>query len=379
MLSDQEFIRRPLADSDREIYGQMLHGAFNTWYWDHGWGRDYFTCTPDEAAVFYDIYNDLNPGSSIALIDPSNGKIAGACFYHPREHHVSLGIMAVHPDYFGRGVGRKLIDNIVGFTEDNDYNSLRLVSSAMNMDSFSLYNRSGLVPRVSYNDMILAVPAEGMKGSVPGLDRVRDANKGDVDAMVALEFDVSGISRRPDYEYAIENKRGYLHAVVIEGVDGGLDGFAISVRCPALNMIGPCVARSEEAGLALVRHQLDHFAGQVPLFLIPMEKRHMVETLYDWGARNVETHLSRCAANINPSPASTCPASCRKRADPTVTRSKAKFLVAAPPSSGDHVADLANRIKDLGHDYEIQDFSNCGGCCHDGIARSRRGHRHYPA
>ena len=287
----QEFDRRPLSDTDRTEYGHMLHSAFNTWYWRHGWGRDYFTCTPDDAAVFYDIYNDLNPGCSIAFFDRTTGALAGACFYHPREHHMSLGIMAVHPDYFGRGIGRALVNGIAQFTDDNKLSSLRLVSSAMNMDSFSLYNRSGLVPRVSYNDMILEVPADGLAVVAPGQDRVRDAKLSDIDAMAQLEHELSGISRRTDYEYAINNERGFLSAAVIEDESGTLSGFAISVKCPALNMIGPCVARSEEDALALVRRQLDNFAGQVPLFLVPMQKRHMVETLYSWGARNVETHL----------------------------------------------------------------------------------------
>ena len=299
-ILSKQFDQRPLSDEDRGAYGHMLHSAFNAWYWQHGWGRDYFTCTPDEAAVFYDIYNDLNPGCSVAFFDPSRNKIAGACFYHPREHHVSLGIMAVHPEYFGRGVGRGLVDSIIRFTDDNGFKSLRLVSSAMNMDSFSLYNRSGLVPRVSHNDMILAVPAEGMKVSVPGQDRVRDAVPRHVEEMVRLEYELRGISRRIDYEYAIENKRGHLHAAVLEGENGGLDGFAISVQCPALNMIGPCVARTEEDALALVRRQLDRFAGQVPLFVVPMEKRHMIETLYEWGARNVETHLYQVRGEYTP-------------------------------------------------------------------------------
>lgn len=278
----------------------MLHGAFNSWYWDHGWGRDYFTCTPDEAAVFYDIYNDLNPGCNIAFFDRSSGKLAGACFYHPREHHVSLGIMAVHPDYFHRGVGRALVNGIVDFTEKNNFGSLRLVSSAMNMDSFSLYNRSGFLPHVSYNDMVLEVPGGGMTVPVAGLDCVRAATLNDLEAMAKLELELSGISRSIDYEYAIDNKRGYLQAVVTENGNGTLSGFAISVRCPALNMIGPCVARSEEDALALVRYQLDYFAGLVPLFLVPMQKRHMVETLYSWGARNVETHLYQIRGDYTP-------------------------------------------------------------------------------
>lgn len=278
----------------------MLHASFNAWYWKHGWGRDYFTCRPEDTRIFYDIYNDLAPECSYAAFDPANGQMMGACFYHPREHHVSLGIMAVHPNYFGRGIGRRLVDAIVDFTDSNAYKSLRLVSSAMNINSFSLYNRSGLVPRASYIDMILAVPAGGMKISVPGQDRVRDATLADVFKMAALEHEISGISRDADYAYAIVNKRGFLHAAVLENKTGGIDGFMISVQSPALNMLGPCVARTEDDALALVRRELDRFAGKVPLFLIPMEKRFMVETLYTWGARNVETHLLQARGDYQP-------------------------------------------------------------------------------
>ena len=291
---------RPLTEGDIEAYCRMLHASFNAWYWKHGWGRDYFSCGPADARIFYDIYNDLAPGRSFAAFDPADGKMMGACFYHPREHHVSLGIMAVAPEYFGRGVGRRLVNAIVDFTDKNAYKALRLVSSAMNVDSFSLYNRSGLVPRVSYNDMILAVPAGGLKISVPGQDRVRDATPDDVSKMAALEHEISGISRAADYAYAIANKRGFLHAAVLENRAGGIDGFMISVQSPALNMLGPCVARTEDDALALVRRELDRFAGKVPLFLIPMEKRHMVETLYAWGARNVETHLFQARGVYKP-------------------------------------------------------------------------------
>lgn len=284
-------IFRPLVDTDRESYGNMLHSAFNAWYWQHGWGRDYFSCTPDEAGVFYDVYNDLSPGCSIAVFDNNTDAMVGACFYHPREHHVSMGIMAVNPDYFGQGFGRRLVDHIVDFTEKNEFQTLRLVSSAMNMESFSLYNRAGLVPRVAYHDMVLNVPVGGMKTSAPGHDQVRAATLEDIEAMAALELDCIGICRQIDYRYAIENKRGFLNAVVLEQKDGSLGGFAISVDCPALKMIGPCVAQTEQSALALVGQQLNRFAGHTPVFLVPMEKRLMVETLYDWGARNIETHL----------------------------------------------------------------------------------------
>lgn len=293
-------ILRALTHDDRADYARMLHRAFNTWYASRGWPSDYFGCAPGQAGIFLDIYEDISPGRSIAAFDPNSGAMMGACFYHPREHHVSLGIMAVNPDYFRQGVGRKLVNHIVDFTESGRYPALRLVSSAMNMDSFSLYNRAGLVPRGSYHDMVLRVPAGGLHVHYPLRDRVRDATLADVEAMAALEMEVSGITRYVDYRYAIENPRGALHALVYEGEGGAIDGFMISVKHPALNMLGPCVARTERATLALLLQATERFRGEVPLFVVPMDKRELVETLYDWGARNVETHLFQVRGAFQP-------------------------------------------------------------------------------
>ncbi len=291
---------RPLNGDDRGAYGEMVHAAFNAWYWRHGWGRDYFQCTPAEAAVFYDIYDDLTPGRSVAAVDPNTGRLAGACFFHPRERHVSLGIMSVHPSYAGRGVGRALVNAIVDFTDAGGYAALRLVSSAMNMNSFSLYNRSGLVPRQAYHDMVIGVPADGHAARHPVRDRVRPATLADVAAMGALEVSVSGIQRDLDYRYAIANPRDCLHALVCESAEGGLDGWLIAVRHPALNMLGPCVARTEAAAAALILAGLERYRGEAVLVVVPMDKRDLVQTLYGWGARNVETHLFQVRGEFQP-------------------------------------------------------------------------------
>lgn len=282
---------RPLTADDRNIYALMLHRSFNTWYRAHGWPSDYFRCAPEMTGIFLDIYADISPGCSIAAFDPNNGKLMGACFYHPREHHASLGVMSVSPEYFQYGVGRALVNHIIDYAESHRYAALRLVSSAMNMDSFSLYNRSGFIPHGSYHDMVLPVPVTGLQVHYPLRDMVRDAVSADVDAMAALEMEVSGISRVNDYRYAIENPRGVLQALVIENSEGIVDGFMISIKHPALDMLGPCVSHSEKATLALLLQATEHFRGATPLFVVPMDKRELVETLYSWGARNVETHL----------------------------------------------------------------------------------------
>jgi len=283
---------RPLGDSDVGEHADLLYASFNTWYTRHGWGQDYFQCSPGETAIFYKIYNDLTPGCSVAAFDGDSGKMMGACFYHPREHHVSLGIMSVHPDFGGRGVGSALVKHILDYTRDNGFKSCRLVSSAMNMDSFSLYNRAGFIPRATYHDMVITVPAGGLPGQeMQGEAFVRKARITDVDAMGELEADVSGIRRRMDYEYAIESSRGVLHALVYENSQKAIDGFMISVKHPALNMLGPCVARTQEIALALVKKEAIRFQGERVLVTVPMDKRKMVEQIYAWHGVNVEIHL----------------------------------------------------------------------------------------
>jgi predicted GNAT family acetyltransferase len=224
----------------------------------------------------------------------------GSCFYHPRRHHVALGIMNVHPNYFGQGVARALLQHIIDYTDRQGYHALRLTSSAVNLDSFSLYNRAGFVPRAAFQDMFVAVPPDGMKESVAGADRVRDAAVRDVPAMAALEQEVSGITREEDYRYCIANELGFWHVAVMENPRGEMDGFMISSAHPGVNMIGPCVARTDEAAAALLLRELDRHRGRSPIFLVPADRPRLVQQVYAWGGRNTEVHLCQVRGAFQP-------------------------------------------------------------------------------
>lgn len=65
----------------------------------------------------------------------------------------------------------------------------------------------------------------------------------------------------------------------------------ISVKHRALNMLGPCVARTEEVAISLIKKEIERFKGTWVLFTVPMEKRRIVEKMYALDAINVETHL----------------------------------------------------------------------------------------
>jgi len=288
-----------MTPADKHEVGELIYCSINAWYRNHGC-PPIFQGGPRVAEVFYDVYEDLDPGFNVVAENPETGRLMGSCFYHPREHHVSLGIMTVHPNYAGMGVGRALLQHIMDFTDAGGYPALRLTQSAINVDSFSLYNKAGFVPRYAYQDMLVAVPAAGMPSQSPGDKRVRDATLADAPAMAALERDVSGITREQDYRYCIENRLGFWHVSVLENPAGGLDGYLVSSAHPAMNMIGPGVARSEADAAQLVHRELDQHRGRSPVVVVPVEKERLVRQIYDWGGRNCEMHFCQVRGAMQP-------------------------------------------------------------------------------
>ena len=270
---------------------ELIYLSTNYWYESHG-KRPIFQGEPSSTLLFCEVYEALDPERCLVAIDRGMGGIVGSCFYHPRETHVSLGIMNSHPNYAGKGVARQLLQFIVEFARGQD-KPLRLVSSAMNLDSFSLYNRAGLAPYAVYQDMIMDVPEDGVPEEAPPGKTVRDAAPADVDAMVALEEEVQGIRRGPDFEYFIRNQSGDWHMSVIENAEGRVDGFLASIHQAASPMLGPGCMRGDEDAVALIRHELNARRGCTMVWLVPSDRPAIASAMYALGARNCELHFGQ--------------------------------------------------------------------------------------
>jgi len=290
---------RRMEARDRSEVAELIYVSINYWYQVRG-GSQPFTAGPESAEIFFDVYEALDPGCGLVAENERSGRLMGSCFFHPRPHHVSLGIMNVHPNYFGRGVARALLKRIIDYTETHDYPALRLTQSALNLDSFSLYTRAGFVPRCAYQDMIVNVPESGFDEHAPEEGQVRPATMEDVPAMAALEMEVARITREKDYAHSIQNREGIWGSLVFPGEDGRLDGFMLSVKHPAMSMLGPCVTRTEDQAAALIAQALDRFRGSVAVFVVPVECDELVSKLYSWGARNCELHFCQVRGRFQP-------------------------------------------------------------------------------
>lgn len=293
-----QFELRPLEKTDRAELAELIYLSTNTWYQTHG-RPPVISGGPATAEVFFDVYEALDPGCGVVAVSTRSGRLAGSCFYHPRPTHVSLGIMNVHPNYFGAGVARALLGHIVDDAE-REQKPLRLVSSAMNLDSFSLYSRMGFAPQVVFQDMYLTVPAEGLPYRTEGDLQVRPATLDDVKAIDRLEQELVGISREKDYRYFLENLDGFWRLLVYANEQGELDGFLASVNKPGYTMLGPGLARTPAQAASLLLAGLNQCRGQTVVFLIPSQCTSLVAQMYQWKAKNCEIHFSQVRGDCPP-------------------------------------------------------------------------------
>ena len=163
-MSDQ-FILRRATEKDFPAVKDLIFDSTNDWY-QKNFKKNVFGGNSDACSIFIDVYESLDPGCCVVAEDLKTGKLAGSCFFHPRETHLALGIMNAHPDYFGMGVAKMILKEILSIASEKKL-PVRLVSSAMNLDSFSLYTKVGFVPQMTFQDMTLNVPLSGLEQEAP--------------------------------------------------------------------------------------------------------------------------------------------------------------------------------------------------------------------
>lgn len=288
---------RPMTAADFPAVAELIYHSTNDWY-RQNLGREVFTCDPADCVVFCEVYESLDPGQAVVVEDRATGRLAGSCFIHPRPTHVSLGIVNTAAAYAGQGVARMLMNHVTTLADARGL-PCRLVSSAMNLDSYSLYNRAGFVVTGFFQDMLVTPPIEGIQSPTYN-GRVRTATPDDVPAVESLEYNVLGIRRPDDWTYFARNKQGIWTLLVAEDDTGALTGALCAVDHPGSSMLGPGVMADDDTAIALLAAHLDRRRGKPTLAVIPADRPAIAKAMYAWGARNCETHVSQCRGQAAP-------------------------------------------------------------------------------
>ena len=282
-----------LRRDETEAVAKLLHQSLVHWYETNLQQGARFGNDPKPFAIFPDVYHALDPDEAIAARDVLTGNLLGVCFVHPRETHFSVGIVSMAPEAAGKGVARAMMGEVIKRAEAAG-KPIRLVSSLLNLDSFSLYTKMGFVPRAVFQDLLISIPENGLKHPRPAHDgNVRLAQPEDATRLADYEMSLQGIRREQDYHFFLSNQVGKWKVWLSEDVSGEINGFIVASLNPEFRMLGPGVIGDESAALALLWHALDDLRGLQYVFLAPASASGLIRTLYTWGARNVELHIAQ--------------------------------------------------------------------------------------
>ena len=286
-----------LTAADHEPIARLLHRALVYWYESRLGQGSRFGDSHEPFMLFPDVYESLDPSECVTARTDS-GEILGVCFSHERETHVSVGIVATSPDAGGRGIAKKMMSLVLEKAKRLG-KPARLVSSLLNLDSFSLYTRLGFVPGAIFQDLLITVPDTGLTAVAPaGIEHVREAVWADAPRIADFEQSQQGIRREKDFAFFVRNEVGAWRLLVSEAADGSVNGFLGMSTHSSCTMIGPGVAADEETAIALLWQALDGMRGKTLVFLAPCAAATLVRTAYAWGARNVELHVAQSTAPV---------------------------------------------------------------------------------
>lgn len=288
------FTLRPLTLSDHDACAGLLHRSLVHWYQSRLGQGARFGDKAEPFRLFPEVYAALDPGECVAAFDSASGALLGVCFVHPRKTHIAVGIVATAPEAQGRGIARVMLAPVLERARRAGVPA-RLVSSLLNLDSFSLYSRLGFVPHTIYQDLVVTVPATGLPFTPPpGADRVRWlTDPAEAPRLAALEQELQGLHREPDYAFFLANRVGAWRTCALTDATGALAGFLVASHHPSCTMLGPGVARDEATAAALVWTALDALRGRTPVFLVPSAATGLVHQCYAWGCRNIELHAAQ--------------------------------------------------------------------------------------
>ena len=269
---------------------ELICEGTNCWYRNHGM-PDIFG-SAEHARLFPEVYESLDPGCCLIAVETATGTMAASCFYHPRQTHLSLGIMNVSPQHWGRGLAGQLLQHIIDEGQRRGL-PVRLVSSALNLDSYSLYTRFGFVPQQLFQDMMLPEFTDDQWPKDVKRDRIRQASMADLDAICQLDRELTGLDRRQDFAHFLENAKAIWRVSVCEDGAGQVSGVMASINHPGCRMIGPGFSRNQETSLMLILDARLRFGSESPVVLVPASAASLIGRLYALGARNTELHVSQ--------------------------------------------------------------------------------------
>lgn len=258
-------IRRATPE-DASVCGRIAYEAFHKISTEHNFPPD--VPTPEQGiAMLTHIFS--HPGF-YCVVAEAGGVIVGSNCLDERTAIAGVGPITISPKTQNKGVGRKLMEDVLNRARERNFAGVRLVQAAFHNRSLSLYTTLGFdvrEPLSVFNGPAIKKTSDGFQ--------VRAAQPSDLEASNHVALQVHGHHRGGELAEAIQQGT----ATVVER-HGRITGYA-----SALAFSGHAVAETNPDLQAIIA-AADAFGG--PGFLLPSRNAELFRWCLANGLRVVQ-------------------------------------------------------------------------------------------
>jgi predicted N-acetyltransferase YhbS len=269
-----EVVLRPAAAADAERLGDICFRAFEKIANAHGFPPDFPSA---EAAAGLMASMIAEPGIYGVVAELDGGQPVGSNFLWEYDSVSGVGPITIDPATQNLSIGRKLMEDVIRRSDEQDHPAVRLVQAAYHNRSLALYTKLGFDAVEPLSQVTGVPPAQVIEGV-----EVRKMTADDLTMADELCFRVHGHTRHNETAAAI------LRGSALVATRGGrLSGYSTS-----LGFFGHTIGESTEDLKALIA-SVQEFAG--PGLLVPTRNADLLRWCLSHGLRIVQplTLMSR--------------------------------------------------------------------------------------
>ncbi|EEL71583.1 MULTISPECIES: GNAT family N-acetyltransferase [Bacillus cereus group] len=221
----------------------------------------------------------LNTGIVYGVVNEREELIASAAIILYGETLASIGMVIVHPDYKGRGIGKIITDSCVKSVSTQT--PIMLIATD---EGKVLYEKLGF-RAVSYISKYICNSYNANYHCVGNEEYIVNYEERDLEGIIQIDEDAFGTNREEFLKYRIIQSE---QCIVTKDAQQNVLGYGISIQTPENKIIGPIVAKNDKMAMRMVHYLVREHNGKLRID-VPEGKKDFMKELEIIGFKKVNT------------------------------------------------------------------------------------------
>ncbi|EEK51494.1 GNAT family N-acetyltransferase [Bacillus cereus ATCC 10876] len=221
----------------------------------------------------------FNAGNVYGVWNEREELIASAAIILYGEKLASIGMVIVHPDYKGRGIGKIITEACVKSV--SAHTPIMLIATD---EGKPLYEKLGF-RAVSYVSKYICNSYNAKDYCVRNEDYVMNYEEGDLEKIIKIDEYAFGTNRKEFLKKRIMQSE---QCIVVRDKEQNVLGYGLSIQTPENRIIGPVVAKNDEMAMRIVHDLARGHNGKLRMD-VPEGKNDFMKELEVAGFKKVNT------------------------------------------------------------------------------------------